>query len=288
MTSCLLINVRNITLFQKDFVSIIQYNILNILLLNIRHSKFALKHLNFYAIETLQLCYDHQRYLIKEIKERKQHQTFKICTKASELLRNETLQLCYDHQRYLIKEIKERKQFLSQRLPNLFDELNQCLTTFLKHKKSYFCKIKLNKLKHLWSSHLYSHTFATKTHSNRSSVLLLSELTPYPNDSVSKKNNIVNLSNKILTTEQTTILNKGLSFCPSKTRIDKIKFCQDNEEFIRKFRLMEYHQYSDKHPTKETPFMKPQSSNWTPPSGRNVHYGQTGESMQSENNATIF
>ena len=34
---------------------------------------------------------------------------------------------------------------------------------------------------------------------------------------------------------------------------------------------MEYHQYSDKHPTEETPFMAPQSSNWTSPSGRNIH-----------------
>ena len=107
-----------------------------------------------------------------------------------------------------------------------------CLTTFLEQKKSYFCKIKLKKLNHLWSSHLYFHTFATKLHSNRSSVLLLNEWTPYPNDGVSKKNNIVNLSNKILTIEQTIMLNKGPSFCPSKTKIDKIKFCQDNEEFI--------------------------------------------------------
>ena len=121
-----------------------------------------------------------------------QHKTFKICIKASELLRNETLQLCYHHQRYVIKEIKERKQFLSQRLLHSFDELSQCLTTFLKQKKSYFCRIKLNKLNHLWSSHLYFHTFAKKKHSNRSSVLLLSEWTPYPNDSISKKNNIVN------------------------------------------------------------------------------------------------
>ena len=102
-------------------------------------------------------------------------------------------------------------------------------------------------------------------------MLFLSEWTPYPNDSVSKKNNIVNLSNQILTTEQEIIMNKGLSFCPSKTKIDKIKFCQDNEEFIRKIRFMEYHQYSNKHPAKETTLMKPQSSNWTPPSGHNVH-----------------
>ena len=161
------------------------------------------------------------------------------------------------------KEIKERKQCISQRLPHSFDKLNQCLTTFQRQKNSYFCKIKLYKLNHLWTSHLYFHTIATKTHSNRSSVLL-SEWTPYPNDSVSKKN-------KILTTEQTIMLNKGLSSCPSKTKIDKIKCCQDHEEFIRKVRHMEYHQHSDKHPTKETPFMKPQSSNWSPPSGRNVH-----------------
>ena len=149
--------------------------------------------------------------------------------------------------------------------------LSQCLTTFLKQKKSYFCKVKLNMLNQLWSSDLYFHTFATKTHSNISSVLLLSEWMAYPIDSVSKENNIVNLSNKILITEQTIIVNKGLSFCPSKTKIDEIKFCKDNKESIRKVRLMEYHQYSDKHPTKETPFMKQQSSNWTPPSGRNVH-----------------
>ena len=74
-----------------------------------------------------------------------------MCIKASEQLRNETLQLRYDHQRYLIKEIKERIQFLSQRQRNTFDILNQCLTTFIKQKKSYVCKIKLNKLNHLWS-----------------------------------------------------------------------------------------------------------------------------------------
>ena len=91
-------------------------------------------------------------------------------------------------------------------------------------------------------------------------MLLLSELTPYPNDSVSKKNNIVNLSDKTLTTEQTNIQNKGLSVVYI-----------NNEELIRKVRLMEYHQNSDKHSAKETPLMKPQSNNWTSPSGRNIH-----------------
>ena len=74
----------------------------------------------------------------------------------------------------------------------------------------------------------------------------------------------------------------------SKTKIDKITFCQDNEEFIRKVRLMEYHQCSDKHPTKETPFMKPQSSNWTPPSGRNIYVDSFVDTARKQcNNALI-
>ena len=116
-----------------------------------------------------------------------QHKTFNICIEAYELLRNETLQLCFNHQRYVMKKIKEGKQFISPRLPHSFDELKQCPTTFLKQKKNYFCKIQLSKLNHLWSSHLHFYTLATKTHSNRSSVLLLGEWTTYRNDSVSRK-----------------------------------------------------------------------------------------------------
>ena len=101
-------------------------------------------------------------------------------------------------------------------------------------------------------------------------MLLLSERTPYPNDSVSKKNNIVKLPSKILTTEQTIILNKGLSFCPSKTKIDEIKFCQDNEKFIRNVRLMEI-KIATNIPLRKIPLLKPQSNNLTPPSGRNAH-----------------
>ena len=68
------------------------------------------------------------------------------------------------------------------------------------------------------------------------------------------------------------MLNKGLSHSQSKTKIDQTKFCKDNEELVRKVRHMEYHQHSDMHPTKETPFMKPKSINWTPPSGPKVHF----------------
>ena len=61
-------------------------------------------------------------------------------------------------------------------------------------------------------------------------VVLLCEWTLYPNYSVSMKNNIVNLSSKILTSVQTIILNKGLSFCLSETKIDMIIFCPNNEQ----------------------------------------------------------
>ena len=51
VTSCFLTNVRNIAPYLKDFVSIIRCNIFNILLLNIKLSKCALKHLNNYAMK---------------------------------------------------------------------------------------------------------------------------------------------------------------------------------------------------------------------------------------------
>ena len=58
--------------------------------------------------------------------------------------------------------------------------------------------------------------------------------------------------------------------CCSETTIAKIISWQDNE-LIRKVRLTQYHQYSDEHSTSEAPLMKPQTNNWTTPSGRNVH-----------------
>ena len=84
------------------------------------------------------------------------------------------------------------------------------------------------------------------------------------------------------------MLNKGLSSCPSKTKIDKIKFFQDNEEFIRKVRLMEYHQNGDKHPANETPLMKPQLNNWTPPSGRNVHVDSFVDTARKQCNNVLI
>ena len=114
--------------------------------------------------------------------------------------------------------------------------------------KSYFCKIKLNKMNHFWSTHLHFHTYVTKTHSNRSSVLLLTEWTPYPIDSVSRKKILSPYPAKYY--PQITQLYYIPIFSLNKTKMDKIKFCHDNEEFTRKFRHMKYHQYSDKYPAK--------------------------------------
>ena len=132
----------------------------------------------------------------------------------------------------------------------------------------YICKIKLNQL---WGSHLCFITSAIVSHSNRSSVLLLSEWSPYPKDSASMKNNIVNLSNTILTTEQTIMLDEGLPFCPSKTKLIESTFVKTTKSLSEKSVIIEYHQSSDRHPAKETPLMKTLSNNWTLPSGRNVH-----------------
>ena len=112
--------------------------------------------------------------------------------------------------------------------------------------------------------------FSYFCNSNRSSVLLLSEWTPYPKDSVSMKNSIVNLSNKILTTERTIILNQGLKFCLSKTKLIESTIVKTTKSLSEKSVIIEYNQSSDEHPARETQLMKTLENNWTPPSGRNV------------------
>ena len=98
--------------------------------------------------------------------------------------------------------------------------------------------------------------FSYFCNSNCSSVLLLSEWTPYPKDSVSTKNNIVNLCNKILTTERTIILNQGLQFCLSKTKLIESTIVKTTKSLSEKSVIIEYHQSSDEHPARETQLMK--------------------------------
>ena len=49
--------------------------------------------------------------------------------------------------------------------------------------------------------------------------------------------NVVNLSNKVLTDAQIRVLSKGLKFCPTAREIDRAKIKEDLENFGRRLRL---------------------------------------------------
>ncbi|KAJ8027662.1 hypothetical protein HOLleu_32865 [Holothuria leucospilota] len=80
---------------------------------------------------------------------------------------------------------------------------------------------------------------------------------------------IFNLSSKPLTTSQSKALERGLSFCPSKT-LDRVQLCSDYEQFARRIRLKEFFGEQSEGNTWSRPInYKP--STWTPPKGRNMY-----------------
>lgn len=60
------------------------------------------------------------------------------------------------------------------------------------------------------------------------------------------KGNIVNLSDAVLTREETNILSKGLTFCPTTGHYNEFQLYQDLDKFARNMRLREY--FHDRQP----------------------------------------
>jgi hypothetical protein len=84
----------------------------------------------------------------------------------------------------------------------------------------------------------------------------------------SKKRTVINISNKILSQAEISILEKGLSFVPSANNIDITKLHSDLIEWERRMRLREYfYEKEDKRTGEEEEWQKKESS-FTPEQGR--------------------
>ena len=88
---------------------------------------------------------------------------------------------------------------------------------------------------------------------------------------------VVNLSHYPLNEAEKRILNRGLSFCPTK-KMDKLQLCQDIRNFERRVRLREYFDDNTSHDSQadSSTLSKPRSKrkegrDWTPPSNRNKY-----------------
>jgi len=51
---------------------------------------------------------------------------------------------------------------------------------------------------------------------------------------------VVNLSQRVLTQTEVSLLSKGLKFCPTPEKIDIYSLQKDIEEYVRRVRLREY------------------------------------------------
>lgn len=76
------------------------------------------------------------------------------------------------------------------------------------------------------------------------------------------KGNIVNLSDAVLTREETNILSKGLTFCPTTGHYNEFQLYQDLDKFARNMRLREY--FHDRQPNPNQTILTNPEKQWTP------------------------
>ncbi|XP_041453720.1 uncharacterized protein LOC121406912 [Lytechinus variegatus] len=75
---------------------------------------------------------------------------------------------------------------------------------------------------------------------------------------------VVNLSSSPLSQAETSLLSKGLKFCPTPPEVEQIALSQDLSTFYRRIRLKEF--FLDEPPSDPEPFYR--KSTWTPPKNR--------------------
>ncbi|XP_033116641.1 uncharacterized protein LOC117116665, partial [Anneissia japonica] len=110
-----------------------------------------------------------------------------------------------------------------------------------------------------------------------------------PNNTPKSHLNVVNLSKYSLTTDEQFILEKGLSFCPSR-RLDPINLCSNLSQFIRKIRLKEYFKDTPEPTTNSTTYKTKtgtQKNLWVPPKGRNPYIDSFANAAKSHLNSFI-
>ncbi|KAG0412037.1 hypothetical protein HPB47_010833, partial [Ixodes persulcatus] len=76
------------------------------------------------------------------------------------------------------------------------------------------------------------------------------------------KGNLVNSSDAVLRREETNVLFKGLTFCPTAGNYTEFQLYQDLEKFGRNMRLREY--FHDRQPNPNQTILSNPKKQWTP------------------------
>ena len=195
----------------------------------------------------------------------KMNKTDNICKKASELLRDHALKQAYIKQKDIFDKILSETNRLTSCHPSnvnaaavkrdIFSSYNAELQTSFYRKNNKLAKLVSN------SRYLSFENVSLKATNVKSASV-------NPKHQRTTISNVINLSSRNITIAEETLLNRGLSFCPT-SKLDEAKLCQSTEIFCRKVRLAEYidNSNSDNFQCHHTAH---KSTVWTPPAGRNL------------------
>ncbi|XP_075460703.1 uncharacterized protein LOC142497154 [Ascaphus truei] len=199
-----------------------------------------------------------------------------MCTRNSERLRNHLISICYSNRRKIkatidsILETGEIRADIWRGLRTFHEKLLKGLISN-KEKKLHRLRLRMR------------YSAAASTTSNNINI-----------HSHQQQDRTVNISDYTPNQAESSVLSKGVTFCPTKP-MDKIELCSDLEEFFKRLRLKElFHDRHDQdrantaeggplHMSREK-----QKSNWIPQTGRNPKQDRYIESFRHRAKTTIL
>ena len=199
------------------------------------------------------------------------HIAERICERASRQLRNHAIKSSYAKQNALNLSLSTSEQCLKDALPDYVDSnaVFKALDDSYKRKLNSCFKLKSKKL-----VSLINKDPITKFTADKDLPFLTSNFpkSVRPKKQSSAEEKIANLSDYQLSRTEKSVLEKGLSFCPSR-RLDEVGTCFDFKQFERRVRLREYFGDDDDTQTYIEDYVSSQQpkSTWTPPEGRNAY-----------------
>ncbi|XP_033120928.1 uncharacterized protein LOC117120039 [Anneissia japonica] len=204
-----------------------------------------------------------------------------ICQEASKKLRNHAISVSYSKQQNLCHDIDTSKQQLSQLVTPLESKNILAFHDFTYKKEfRYRLNSKLEKIKNLAKNDQLLHNMCNNRTNNLFNYFPKWIFTSAKCD---LPTSVVNLSSYSPTSDEHSVLEKGLSFCPTRRQLDAVNLCSDMEQFIRRIRLKEY--FKDQPETADSnskTYKSPTSGNqFTPPTGRNPYIDSFAKAAKS-------
>ena len=191
-----------------------------------------------------------------------------LCHRTSLKLRNHLIHLLYNKKKILLERKRQAIHLLPTDAYN--EDFRDKINTHIERNQAKTLENKKRKLQKILPPEIHTKQQKEVNH-----------------------NQVINLSDHQLTQAETTVLTKGLNFCPS-SKLDKIQICGDTERYIRRLRLKEYYRENtiddsnDHNLDNNTLIRERKTSIWTPRPGRNATLEKYIDSLRHCVNSQIL